>query len=160
MYNTVNITEADATKFFFNDPKLVLLGLADEEIAFMKRDLKYTFMEGSHYIGVQNTETKELVAILRYEYFTTHTINIHMYISSKYHHTDVPRSVAECLKEYTVNELKIYKVIIIVPSSCHHIHQFAPKHGFKLEGTLTNSFQWREQVVDLLIYGMSLKGDK
>ncbi len=45
----------------------------------------------------------------------------------------------------------------MVPSSCDQVHDFAPKWGWVQEGRITNCYKWREQVVDIVIYGLKLK---
>lgn len=155
MYSLVpNISQKEVSNLIFNDPHLVLLGASDEDIALMYKHKEYRLADGSHYVGVK--EDDELIAVIKYEYFTTHAINYHMYLASKYHHTDKPRIVVDLLKKYVVEELGIRKVLIFVPSSCDHIHKFAPKHGLKEEGRITKCYQWREQIVDIVIYGLDL----
>lgn len=156
MYKAVSITSEIATVFFFSDPILILLGLSDEEMAIMHKLKKYELSEGSNYIGIQDSHDK-LVAIVKYEWFTTHTINFHMYIQSKYHHTKEIKSITNFIKQYFKDTLKINKAIIMVPSSCDHIHSFAPKYGFKKEGHITNAYQWRQELVDIIIYGLDLQ---
>lgn len=156
MYTIIDdITEEIATEFFLSDPRLAFLGISDEELHMLHTNKHYSFLDNSHYVGVLK-DGKDLVSILRYEYFTPQSINQHMYINSNYHHTSVPHEVAQFLLNYAMNTLKIYKIITLIPSNCPHALSFGLKHGFKKEGVITNCFQWRQQLVDLVIYGLDL----
>lgn len=149
-----NISNSEITQFFLNDPKLALLGLSDEELAVLHKTGQYLNTTNSILFGV--FEDDRLITIVKYELFTTHAINFHMYVKSEYHHTDKILPISDFIRK-TIKKTGMLKAILTVPSPCEHIHKFVKKFGFKEEGRITNCYQWREQVVDLVLYGLNLQ---
>lgn len=153
LYDTV--TEQEATEFFFSDPKLVLLGLSDEEIVEMYRTKTYELLPDTYYLSIKN-EAGKIVCIVKYEYFSSITVNYHMYVStSEQNNAELYAQIIPMIKKYGT-EQDIHKAILIVPSTCTHVNNFAIKSGFEIEGRLKNSFQWRNSLVDLIIYGIEI----
>jgi RimJ/RimL family protein N-acetyltransferase len=140
--------------FFFGDPKLVYLGCTDETMFEMFQKGEYNLLPDSQYVGIE--ENNKLIAVVRYEYFTDQCVSMHMFMNSEFHVTDKPTQAVNLLKTFIKEDLEIDKVILIVPSSCVHIHKFATRHGFEQEGCIKKSCKWRQEMADLVIYGMSL----
>ena len=152
MILSTELTQEEASNFFLSDPKLVLLGLSDEEICELHKTNQYELQPDIHYITVR--ENDKILALVKYEYFSSVTISYHMYVaSSEQDKSEMYAEMIPMLKNYIANELDIHKLIIIVPSTCLHTQAFALKAGYKEEGRLKNSFVWRQQIVDLIIYG-------
>jgi RimJ/RimL family protein N-acetyltransferase len=149
-----NLNQADISSFFFKDARLVYLGATDEAMYNMFKKGEYVLEPDSQYIGIE--EDGQLIAVVRYEYFTAQCVSMHMFMNSKFHTTTKPTEGVELLKTFITQTLGINKVILMVPSSCIHIHKFAKKHGFVKEGTITSCYKWRQKMVDLVIYGMRL----
>ncbi len=155
-YNIIQeVTQQEASDFFFSDPKLALLGLSDEEMACMLRDGFYKLHDGSTYFKVIDS-SGAILSIVKYEWFTTHCINFHMYIKSELHHTIAVKEITDLIAQYGRDHPKMMKAIIMVPSSCGQVHTFAPKYGWKQEGRIKKCYKWREQIVDIVIYGLDL----
>lgn len=155
MYSITNITPEKATEFFFSDPALVYLGLGDEEMYKLAKTRQYAFQDGCEYLGVYENDT--LQCIIKYNWFTTHCINFHMYMRTNLHHSESLKNMARTIKAYFIENVPVTKVMLVVPSTCTHVHKFVAKFGFKQEGLLTNSYQWRQEMVDLHIYGLTLR---
>ncbi len=151
-----DLTSDEATIFFFSDPSLAFMGLSDEELALMYTTKLYLLDDTSHYLAVRD-DKNILVCIVKYDWFTTHCVNLHMYISTKFHGTEEVRKITEIIEQYGKDHPKMLKAVLMVPSSCDQVHDFAPKWGWVQEGRITNCYKWREQVVDIVIYGLKLK---
>lgn len=153
----IQLTQQQLDEFFFSDPKLVMLGLSDEEMHYMTTNKHYYMAPGSGYLGVNDPKSGQLIGVIKYEWFTNIAINFHMYIRSELHGTSDVTYVANEARNHFEADEWCRKVLLMVPSSCEHIMKFAPKHGFKKEGYITQCYFWRQQPVDLVIFGLNLK---
>lgn len=149
------ITQQELTEFFFSDPNIAYIGLSDEELGIMYKTKKYPLHSGSTYLGVY--DGGELVAVAKYEMFTANCINFHMYIHSVYHNTFNVKEYSEVIEEKLRDNPDIYKMIVMVPTPCLHVHAFAKRYGMEKEGFIKECFKWRQEVTDLTIYGMPLR---
>jgi hypothetical protein len=149
-----NLSQQESTQFFMGDLKLSLMGLSDEDIHALYHDEQYPMDDGSKFLAIR--KNGELVAIVKYEYFTKQAINLHFYCLRRMHHTSEPKIIVEELKKYIKNVLKINKVLLVLPEACAHVIGFAKKIGFEQEAVIKNSYVWRQQIVNLIIYGIEL----
>ena len=147
-------TQASIDRFFKEDPQLAYLGLSDEELSGMFQDETYKMNNYSTYLSVQKDD--KMVGLLKYEWFTTHCINFHMYIATNMRDKRSLLPISQAIKNYCVNEIDAMKAILMVPSTCEHIHNFVERWGFKKEGVITDCYQWRQETVDLIIYGINI----
>ena len=109
LYDTV--TEQEATEFFFSDPKLVLLGLSDEEIVEMYRTKTYELLPDTYYLSIKN-EAGKIVCIVKYEYFSSITVNYNMYVStSEQNNAELYAQIIPMIKKYGT-EQDIHKAIL------------------------------------------------
>lgn len=155
MYRICDVTQDDLDFFFLSDPKLVMLGVSDEEIHLMFTNGRYYMSPHSNYFGVRDDESIKL--IVKYEWFTTHCINFHMYARTKDHGTGAAHKMVPVVKQYFSEIENARKAIMMVPSSCEHVLKFADKHGWVKEGCITNCYYWRQKPVDIVIMGLNLK---
>lgn len=151
----IEISQQRITDFFLNDPKLALSGLSDEELNYMRQHECYPMAADSTYLGIFLED--QLVAIVKYEMFTTHSINFHMYIKTELQKTNQVEKIVKKVKEHFEALPNILKALIMVPRSCLHVIEFAKKWGWILEGTLSNCCLWRQKIDDIIIYGLMLK---
>jgi RimJ/RimL family protein N-acetyltransferase len=105
-------------------------------------------------------EDGKLIALNKFEYFTRQAINVHFYLSSGYQGTGKLGEIFNFMKKHYEENTDLLKVLFMVPSTCIHVHKAAEKHGLKKEGHLTQCYEWRQEVVDIIIYGQELdRGD-
>jgi len=148
------VSDDDLSDFFMNDPQLCLLGLSDETLVELYKTRRYSPNYGTVYMGAYIGE--DLKGILKYDLFTSHCVNVHVYVSSSIHHTESVRPLVSAIKQYLIEEVDAIKAVLFVPSSCEHVHKFAPKMGFKQEGLITQCLLWRQKLVDLVVYGLDI----
>lgn len=150
------LNEQEISDFIINDPKLAYMGFSDTELTAMYQNKKYPLAPGSYYVGIE--DDKELIAILKWEAFTEITLNIHLYIASKYHGKGVLKDVYKFLYSHFLKETNIKKLLIMSPDCCPHTCKAAVKMGFKLQAQLANTMMWRQQLVGINIYSLDIEG--
>ncbi len=153
MFEIKPVTPEIVTQFFLSDPKLICLGLPDDEISILYHTGQYP-CEDTNIQGLY--EDGELIALNKFEYFTRETINMHFYLSSELHGTRKLDDIFTFMKKWYEDETNILKVLFMVPSSCKHIHAVAKRYGFKQEGHITKCFTWRQELGDITIYSQEL----
>lgn len=144
--------------FFLSDPALCFLGLSDNELYLLHKEQKYTNIAGNEIWGLY--EDDKLILLITCSLFTRDAVTISLYLASSYHKTGKFRAAAEFLKAHYIDNTNYNKVLMMSPSTCPHVHRAAEAVGFKLEGTLTKTITWRQELVDLLIYGWTIKRNK
>lgn len=144
-----------AFKFFISDPKLSYIGLPDNDLAVLYHEGVYRITSDSCLCGI--FEEDELVCILRWELFTDWAINLHYYLSSKFHHKKKLAEIFDFMKDFFLTKTEFNKAIIMAPSSCEHVIGPLEHFGFTLEGRITKCIKWRQELVDILIYGYILE---
>ena len=150
----ISLTEQDISKFFTEDPKLCYLGLPDEDLVSLYQHEELLWSQTSQVFGI--TENDKLVSIVKWEYFTKNTINLHMYVGTAFQGKK-SLDIANFVKEYLRDNTKYLKVLLMVPSTCEHVTNFAKYFGFELEGNITKSYTWRNTLVDILIFSFYLR---
>ena len=153
----ISITPKDISDFFLSDPKLMLLGLPDEDIGLLYTTGTLPIHPASVYKGMY--EEDELVAIVKWELFTSNSINMHIYIKSNRQHEGLLGSIESSLERWLIENTELTKVIFMVPEPCTHVHKAMVNYGYVKEGLITNSFQWRQSQVGLVLYGKDIKRD-
>lgn len=156
MFTIEDLTDGQITEFFINDPLLCYIGLPDNELAALYYTKKFVPDVQSIFKGIFNGKN-ELICIVRYEQYTTIAVAVHFYLSSKEQKKGIALEIQKFLYDYFIETTDMLKVITMVPSSCEHVIKCAETFGMKLEGRLTKSIVWREEIVDLLCYGLELK---
>ncbi len=149
------ITDEQVTEFFLSDPALCFLGVSDYGLAELYEHKKYTRPPGTTVLGVGIGD--DIALIINYTWFTEICINVHIYLHSQYHHTDMFSVLQQELKKYFLENTQVKKVISMSPSTCPHIHGACEKFGFVREGEIKNSMLWRQEIVDTVIYGLNLR---
>lgn len=159
MLTVSDVTQDEITAFFLSDLNLLILGVSDEEIHLFRTTGQYPMSPSSNYLGIRSSEG-ELMAVVKYEWFTTHCANFHMYVQSKLHGTPKVTELCNLIRQHFEEMEYAHKVILMVPSTCEHVIKFAPKHGWVKEGCITKCYFWRQQPVDLVIFGLNLKENR
>lgn len=156
LYTVVNdLPQETISEFFLSDPTLAYQSLHDHKLIDLHEKREYTKHEIAHFLGVYCGE--ELVFILNYTYFSDIAINIHVYLKTKYQHTPMYLSIQKALRKYFLENTQVIKIIAMSPKPCKHVQKTCELYGFKLEGEIKNALTWRQEVVDLLIYGLMLR---
>lgn len=155
-----NISAEQINHFFMTDPQVSYLGLPDEDLVSLATTGKYILAEGSVIYGVEEEEEGKLIGLIKIELFTSVTANVHFYLHSSLHKSGKLREVREFFYKYFQEETNIEKVIVVAPATCKHVHGPAERFGFKLEGVLTKSLVWRQELVDMYIYGLCIERSK
>jgi len=148
-----DVNQEEATSFFMTDTKLALMSLDDADLATLVND--EVFPLDARAFSVRNDDD-ELCAIIKYDYFTRQSINIHLYVKRRFHHTAEPKEIVKVVKHHIKNQLHINKLLLILPAPCTHVIGFAKKVGFEKEAVMKNSYIWRQQLVDLIVYGIEI----
>lgn len=158
-----DVIEEEMTTFFMNDPALCYLGLPDRVLHILYTEKKYPANPNSMYKGVYKEEV--LIAIVRYELYTEISLDVHFYIATHLQHKGLALQIRDLCIAFCLNEHpQIIKIIATVPSSCEHVQRCLERFGMKLEGVVSQCIIWRQQLVDLMFYGLPLNkpviGDK
>jgi hypothetical protein len=152
---STDIPEEDIKQYFLDDPALCYQSLHDYKLVDLYERQEYKRYDEVSFIGAYLGE--ELVFLMNYTYFSDIAINMHVYLKTKYQHSPMYGEIQELLREYFLTNTKVIKVIAMSPAPCTHVQKTCERYGFKLEGTLKNALTWRQEVVDLYIYGLMLK---
>jgi len=152
---TLSPVEGDTiSSFFLHDPKLALLALPDEDLHTLKVDGKFYLDLNVQAEGVY--EDGEMVGILMWNMFTDMVINMHLYLNSKHHGTGKFKDVHVSILDWAKESGRVRRIVVFSPASCVHIHHAMLGVGFEQEGRIKEAMEWRQQVVDILIYGRNL----
>jgi hypothetical protein len=150
-----NISEEEISKFFINDPQLVYLGLPDADLVSLFQEKKWYKSKLTNCVGVFDNNT--LIFVFKYEFFTPVCLNGHFFMSSKYRHTGKFEEIVALLKDFVKTSYpQITKCIVMTPALCTHVPPTCQKFGFIQEGHIKECITWREQLTDLLIFGLKL----
>ena len=154
MYTLSPLSAEDVASFFLHDPKLALLALPDEDLHTLKVEGKFYLDSDAYAEGVY--EDGEMVGVLRWNMFTDIVINIHFYLNSKHHGTGKSKDVHASILKWVGESGRVRRIVVFSPSPCEHVHRALLGAGFEQEGRIKESMRWRQQVVDMLIYGRNL----
>lgn len=143
------------TEFFLSDPALCLLSLRDKDLHDLYYKKQFFPAKESQFVGIY--KKGELVALSRIDPFLDLAFVFHMYVLTKYQHTGLAREVRDLMYQYYLDTTTATKAIVLAPDNCPHVKATAEGFGCKLEGRITKAFEWRGEVVDLLIYALELK---
>ena len=153
MFSLKGVSKEEVKEFFKNDLNLCYLGLGDQYLAQLYYNDVYACDKDAHMDGVY--VDNELAAIFKYDYFSKICLNIHFYLKSKYHNTGMLRKMAEFI--YPIAKSRgITKMVTMVPHTCPHVLEAMEGLGWNKEGTITKCQEWRQKIVDLIIYGKEL----
>lgn len=150
-----HITKQAVTRFLLNDPVLCNIGLSDTELQLIKEKKKYNLGPTAIPLGLFNED--KLIAYIRCELITEHSINVHIFLSSSMHHKGVLRQLRETFENWLLKETGIMKCVFMAPESCAQVINACKGMGFNLEGRLTKCIEWRGKLVDLLLFGYCLE---
>jgi len=154
MYTLSPLSEEDVASFFLLDPKLALLALPDEDLHTLKVEGKFYLDSDAYAEGVY--EDGEMVGVLRWNMFTDIVINMHLYLNSRHHGNGTFKDVHVSILDWAKESGRVKRIVVFSPSPCEHIHRAMLGVGFEQEGRIKESMMWRQQVVDMLIYGRNL----
>lgn len=155
MLEVRDITNDVAAKFFLNDPKLAYLGCADDVLVKLYYTQDYEPQEMSQLKGI--FDSGQLIMLMKYEFFTTVALNIHCYLSSSLQGRGYFGELVTFIIAWIKQEMpQVTKLLVMTPDPCSHIQAMANRYGFIKEGHLKNVVVWRQQTVDLIIYGMEI----
>ncbi len=157
-YEFKDITEKEVTDFFLHDPNVCYLGLSDVDLHELYEDKIYRLKDNTIYKGIYLKD--ELISILKYEAFTQQTVNLHFYLSSKLHKKGYARGVEQAIYNYFIENTTAIKAILMTPQTCTQVQGPAIGFGMELEGRIKKAIVWRNELMDILIYGIELKRDK
>jgi L-amino acid N-acyltransferase YncA len=115
---------------------------------------EYELHKNSVYIGVK--ENCDIIAILKYERFTELALNIHIYTHTWLQHKGTMVGIRKTILDYCETQ-PVNKLIIMAPEPCTQVIKAALRYGFKNEGQLTKVTMWRNQIVDLILFGYNLR---
>ena len=145
-----------ATEFFRRDPSLCYLGLPDEALTNLMADDNYIlFKDCPSYLWGIYIEGN-LISVVKYELFTSQTINLHIYLCSYMFDSGAFQKIQESLKQHIIDNTPYIKVIIMCPETCLHIQKSAESYGFVKEGTIPKCIVWRTELTGIIIYGLSI----
>ena len=152
---TLSPVEGDTiSSFFLHDPKLALLALPDEDLHTLKMEGKFYLDLNVQAEGVY--EDGELIGVLMWNLFTNMVINMHLYLNSVHHGTGKFKDVHTSLISWAKETPSLTRIVVFSPSTCPHIHTAMLGVGFELEGRMKEAIEWRQEIVDLLIFGRKL----
>ncbi len=145
------IDNVQVAEFFKQDPALAVLSMSDEALVELHEKGTYS-NDNCKWQGLYLED--ELFSIIRYELFTSTTLNTHLYVSTKLQRKGLALEVQKFLKDWCNKEYPFIKRIqTFVPDPCKHVRKSAEKYNMKYEGTLKKCILWRGKLVDLHIYG-------
>jgi L-amino acid N-acyltransferase YncA len=150
----IPVTKEQITAFFMADPELCMQGLCDADLVHMHKHKEYELHKNSVYIGVK--ENCDIIAILKYERFTELALNIHIYTHTWLQHKGTMVGIRKTILDYCETQ-PVNKLIIMAPEPCTQVIKAALRYGFKNEGQLTKVTMWRNQIVDLILFGYNLR---
>lgn len=150
------VTEQELTAFFLSDPKLIILGLPDEELVYLHENKEFKCHPGSMFIEILEDDGTS-VGVVRWEFFTQISIVIHVFLRSKYHGSNKLGEIYQFVYKHLQTNTNIRKVIAFISSSCIHVIKAVEKHGFKKDGSIPNCLIWREKVVGIEIYSVDIE---
>ena len=148
-------TAEQVTDFFLSDPALCYLALPDEDLINLHEKKIYIPSKEEYLFGVW--EKTKLVGIVRYSFFTSTSVNLHLYIHTEAHKTQLSKDIQQQVKNYIRDYTVASKIMLMVPKPCHHVQKPAKTFGFVLEGCLTDVLIWRKELVDVYIYSLNLQ---
>jgi len=155
MLELKDIDAETLTDFFIKDPALCYLGLPDQDLVDLHKDKKFSKLSTtSVFKGFYSGET--LVSVLKYEWFTYDTVNVHFYIPTHLQRQGFSQEIGELICKYFVEHTIAIKIIIMIPSTCAHTLKATTKFGMKEEGRLTKALRWRNEIVDIIIHSLNL----
>lgn len=137
-----------------SDPKLAYLSLSDEELYQLHKTGEYPIEDTSLYTGL--AEDDKLVAILKWEWFSSVALNMHLYLRSELHHTGLLGRIYAFLYGHFKENTNIQKLLFMVPESCEHVHGAAKKYNLVQEGRIKKCCKWRNELNDVLIYSIDI----
>jgi RimJ/RimL family protein N-acetyltransferase len=150
-----DITLEQVTKFFLADPALCYLGLSDDDLVSLYEN-KCLHPINSTVVFKGFYDDGTLVSVLKYEWFTYETVNIHFYISTHLQRKGMSKVIGELICKYFKDSVGAKKIIILIPHTCVHTLGATEKFGMIEEGRLTKSLTWRKELVDIVIKSINL----
>jgi hypothetical protein len=148
------LSDEQIQDFFLKDPNVSFLGLTDDNLQSMYSQGKY--LSGSHSCMLGIYEGEDLCAIFKWELFTPETINIHLFVGTKWHKTGQMSKIFYFMKNHLETKTSFKKVIAMVPSVCEHVWKPLEHFNFVREAHLTKCLVWRNELVDMFIYSINL----
>jgi hypothetical protein len=158
MHQNIELKEIslkDVNDFFKNDPQLAYLGLSDMALDYLYHKGTIIVSDEALLFGVYSDN--ELIAHLQAEPWSDVCVNMHMYVSTKLHHSGTIRQVKDQMIKYLLDNTRYSKAVLFIPSACPHVIEVAKAFGLNHEGTISNCMVWRQKVVDMVIYGLDIK---
>lgn len=155
MLKLEEVTEQEATEYFLKDPELCYMALPDHDLVSLYNEKKWYKSPSSHLLGVK--VDGELIFLMKYEFFTPVAINVHFYLKTKLRDTGIFKDIEKLIALWIYNQTTVRKVLAMTPITCPRIAHVCEKFGLKKEGHLTKTIKWRNEIVDLLIYGLDLE---
>lgn len=146
------------TQFLLNDPKLCALALPDNALHNLDSGWGYN-PSAFEILGFFDNDNK-LLGYIHYTKFTDITIEVHIAISSKEHHTGIARQCFNTFLQYIKDKTNFKVLLAITPQIClKHMHLPLIGGGYKLDGIVPNAIIWREKLQDLYLYSQEIKRD-
>ncbi len=150
----VDISLKEAGSFLFKDPELCYLSFNDTELKEWMD--KGTCHLDEEFIGIEEDDTGEVLALFRYKAFTELSITGHLYIPTQVRGTGISSTYVNVIKEFLKSRTLVKKVVMPIPSPCKHAITAAKSYGSQWEGTLTKCMHWRGHLVDLNFYCLEI----
>jgi|ERR1700679_2817861 len=145
---------SDFNEFLIADPKLCYLGLCDQSLDYLYHKKTVIIPETSVLYGIYIDDT--LSCVIQSDFWSNICTIFHMYVSTNMQHTGLTRKIQALMRDYIKDNTKYRKALLYIPSVCEHVIITAKAFGLKYEGTITNCMEWRQNIVDLVIYGLEL----
>lgn len=152
---STDITKEQITKFFVSDPNLSYIGLSDEDLVHLFKNASLVFNDATHCVGLLDNKNN-LIGVLKYEFFSSCTVSAHAYLSTANQNKKLTKELKTCVIDYFKSMNGLKKIICMVPATCGNVHRAMTSMGLVHEGTITKSCMWRQELVDLLIYGINI----
>lgn len=153
-YEIKEINLSEVNEFLLNDAKLCYQGLSDVAMDYLYHTGSILLESTSKVYGTFKNNI--LIAYVQVDWWSDICANVHFYLSTHLQHTGEIRKIVKNMRQYVKENTKYTKVITQVPGPCEHVKVAVKAYGMKLEGIITKSIVWRQEPVDLEIYGMDL----
>lgn len=145
-------TDLEVIKQIMCDPVLFKASMTDEDINCFQKG-NWTPRADNTYLNYDNK------AIIILDQVSPLTVCSHPHLKSEFWGTGESHKLEVELEKYLLSVTNYRKVIIMTPQCCREVLKAATREGYALEGILTASTLWRDQVENLIIMSKFLKDD-
>lgn len=155
-YSLSRIKDLKKVKELMTDPKLFRAAMCDEDLDALRL---HTWNPPPHSKYLLMQKDGKDAGILRYEWMTTTTVNIHSHLLPDYWGSGDSLEFYKAVEKwFQKNTKKVCKFVISTPQSCKEVINFAVKCGFEAEGVLTGAVFWRGVLDNMVLLSKFIRG--